>query len=580
MAIVSFVFAFAAFTGFTSGQNVAAQNVVPQPPANAGSVVMLEFVTANCTHCRQIEPLVGELLSQGYPIRQLDASQHPQLVRQFGIQSYPTLLVLVGTTEVDRVTGGGDPVVMRPRILRMFETAQEFIAKNNQRPSSAIPVATSLAAIPTTAVAPNQHNVTQPVTQLAQIQPTATVASTSTANATTASVKTFDAAACRRSSVRIKVDDATGHSWGTGTIVDARSGYALVLTCAHIFRETCGKGAIVEVHLFNDQSQTEVKTQGRCIRSDLEIDVALLVIKPPCAVEARPILSEHQAVSIGNAVYSVGCDGGAAPTVWEHRILSLDRIGTPRTNAEPFHYIQVSGAPVSGRSGGGLFTSDGYLIGVCNTADPDTNDGHFVPPHVIRRELDKENLTAVHQNPSLHDTQTIVALQPSNIQPPTASQFSPQQSQTQQQPSQQPQLQQSSQPTPDSIMRPIQQNNQPNQPMLNRQSGTEVAARVGEMSETEHATLEEVNRHRKNGDEVILIVLSKQDKENKSEIVRLQNVSGEFLQQVSKNTSPEPTTVSAPTQTPQPPSIRWTPRGQREPGGRPPRRGPHARSQP
>jgi S1-C subfamily serine protease len=547
LAVVTFVLAFVAFTSTTS-QDVVAQNVVPQPPSNANSVVMLEFVTADCAHCRQIEPLISELISQGCPIRQLDASQHPQLVQQFGIKAYPTLLILAGTTEVDRVTGGGDPVVMRPRILRMFENAQEYIAKNNQRPSSTVPATTPLATIPTTSVASNQNNVVaQPITvQQPQGQPNVVAA------------KTFDA--CRRSSVRIKVDDTTGHSWGTGTIVDVRSGYALVLTCAHIFRETCGKGAVVEVHLFNDQSQTEMKTQGRCIRSDLEIDVALVVIKPPCVVEARPILSERLAVSVGNAVYSVGCDGGAAPTVWEHRILSLDRIGTPQTNAEPFHYIQVSGAPVSGRSGGGLFTADGYLIGVCNTADPDTNDGHFVPPHVIRRELDKENLAVVHQNPSLHDIQTVAALQPSNIQPQVASQFEPQQTQSQLQ-SQQPQLQQQyQQPTPDSIMRPLQQNNQPNPPLLNRQSGTEVAARVDAMSETERATLEEVNKHRKNGDEVILIVMSKQGNENKSEIVRLQNVSDAFLQQVSKNTTPEPAataTVSTTTPTQQPHEVSW-----------------------
>ena len=40
------------------------------------------------------------------------------------------------------------------------------------------------------------------------------------------------------------MEDANGHSYGTGTIIDARGGEALVLTCGHIFRDSDGKGPI------------------------------------------------------------------------------------------------------------------------------------------------------------------------------------------------------------------------------------------------------------------------------------------------------------------------------------------------
>ena len=44
--------------------------------------------------------------------------------------------------------------------------------------------------------------------------------------------------------VKVAVQDAGGTSAGAGTMVDARSGEALVLTCGHLFRTSAGKGPI------------------------------------------------------------------------------------------------------------------------------------------------------------------------------------------------------------------------------------------------------------------------------------------------------------------------------------------------
>ena len=207
------------------------------------------------------------------------------------------------------------------------------------------------------------------------------------------------------SSVKLRVDDGNGHSWGTGTIIDVRQSphsptgqEALILTCGHIFRESQGQG-YVEAHLFSDNST--VRVYGRCIFYDLEIDLALVAIAPPVPVRAAPIAPEGYQIQSFQQVWSVGCDHGGHPTIRTHQIMSVDRISTPRENRVPFHYVQVSGAPVSGRSGGGLFSANGYLIGVCNTACPTVNDGHFVPPHMIRHVLDTLHLSFVYQNPSL-----------------------------------------------------------------------------------------------------------------------------------------------------------------------------------
>src|SRR6185369_6092068 len=54
--------------------------------------------------------------------------------------------------------------------------------------------------------------------------------------------------------VRIKIDDGGSQSVGSGTIIDSRSGEALVLTCGHIFRDSGGKRPIT-VDLFGTTPQ-------------------------------------------------------------------------------------------------------------------------------------------------------------------------------------------------------------------------------------------------------------------------------------------------------------------------------------
>ena len=297
------------------------------------------------------------------------------------------------------------------------------------------------------------------------------------------------------SSVKLRVDGNNGYDWGTGTIIDTRKGpegqEALILTCGHIFRESKGQGNI-EVHLFGENSV--IRVLGTCLYYDLEIDLAFVVIAPPCPVRAVPIAPASYRIQPSQQAWSVGCDHGANPTVRQHQVLSIDRIGTQEKNSVPFHYVQVSGAPVGGRSGGGLFCSEGYLIGVCNTADPVVNDGHFVPPHIIRYVLDKMDLSHVHQQPSLGEVQAplaLAALTPlAPIEPMTDS-FSP--------------IAAAGIPQPG------------------------YAENKTELNREEQATLEEIKRRQQDGDEVILIVRSRRNPEIPSDVIILKGPSDQFL---------------------------------------------------
>ncbi len=71
--------------------------------------------------------------------------------------------------------------------------------------------------------------------------------------------------------------------------------------------------------------------------------------------------------------------------------------------------LQVSGLPVQGRSGGGLFTSDGQVIGVCNAADPTDNGGLYAALAVIHEELDEVGLTAIYQHPQAAPPSAVAA---------------------------------------------------------------------------------------------------------------------------------------------------------------------------
>ena len=307
------------------------------------------------------------------------------------------------------------------------------------------------------------------------------------------------------SSVKLRVDHASGHCWGTGTIIDTRQGpegqEALILTCGHIFRESQGQGN-VEVHLYGENSS--VRVYGRCLHYDLEIDLALVIIAPPNPVRAAPIAPEGYQIQPNQQAWSVGCDSGNNPTVQTHQVLSVDRFFKAQDNRKMFYYVHVSGAPVGGRSGGGLFSADGYLIGVCNTGDPTANDGHFVPPHMIRHVLAQTLPQHVYHNLPTPAPPALVALAPlAPIESISHESIS----------------HESIAATPPmsiaSLPEPIVADNFAD----NRDS----------MSLEERASLEEIERRIQDGDEVIVIIRPRRSPESRSDVIRLNDTSSQFL---------------------------------------------------
>lgn len=188
--------------------------------------------------------------------------------------------------------------------------------------------------------------------------------------------------------VRIRVLDATGHSWGTGTIVDARNHRALIVTCGHIFRESQGKGEI-QVDFFQP---TERRLTGTLVTYDLESDIGLLAVELTEPVTIAPIAAASTPIKQGMRLFSVGCNHGEKPSVMQGYLSAQNRYEGPAN-------LTASGVPVEGRSGGGLFDASGHLIGICQAAVPTDNEGLYGAWTTLIEKLDSIQLAAIYQNP-------------------------------------------------------------------------------------------------------------------------------------------------------------------------------------
>lgn len=305
--------------------------------SGADDTVLLEFSATWCEPCRSMQPTVERLAREGYPIRQIDVDQQRALAQQHRVTALPTFVMLKGGREVARVVGPAD----YQRLRQMFPAPPVARSAQNATIRAQSPDATSAAPRPGSAADPRE--------------------------------------ALMRASVRIRVDDQHGQSIGSGTIVDTHGREALVLTCAHIFRESRGHGPI-HVDLFHGGQSHTVK--ATLISYDLDRDIGLVSVTPGQSIEPARIAPSGYRFQVGHKVYSIGCDHGDVPSLRESQITSIDRyLGPPN--------IEAAGEPAVGRSGGGLFSSEGYLIGVCNHADPHDQEGIYASLPTVHWELDR-----------------------------------------------------------------------------------------------------------------------------------------------------------------------------------------------
>ena len=97
---------------------------------------------------------------------------------------------------------------------------------------------------------------------------------------------------------------------------------------------------------------------------------------------------------------TVGCSEGHDATAWQTTITKPHLQNFLQGNPS-YEAIECETAPKQGRSGGGLFTDDGFLAGVCNYAEPDGDHGLYATPNSIFRLLDRNRIAFIYENVEL-----------------------------------------------------------------------------------------------------------------------------------------------------------------------------------
>jgi thiol-disulfide isomerase/thioredoxin len=506
--------------------------------AGGSDAVLLDFYTESCPPCRQMMPTVDQLVAAGYPVRRINAAADPATASRFGVDRFPTFLLVADGREIDRVVG----LASYDRLVGMFRKASALETQAAvvpaDMPEKMPSVSASEGVLPAVASGGGQA---------ASLTPASTAPGPSSSAATCAaplSTVSPDGsppanAQLIAATVRLRIEDPTGHSCGTGTIVDARGGWALILTCGHLFRDSRGNGPI-DVELFGPDGPKRVR--GELVRYDSETaDVGLVKIRVPGRVCVAPIAPPDHKIEVGSAVASVGCSNGADPTVVRTRIRAKSVCnGSPR--------LQADGLPVLGRSGGGLFSSEGYVIGVCNFADPTYNAGLYAALESIHSELDRVGLSYVYQRPSTQPTDrwaplsTLPQGEMVAVAPPEMPAAMPAPSA--------PGNVTPADPVPTSVRQAAPPNELaaiapasvplaaaaclPGNPVA---TGLSSSGGPGNLSPAEIAALEEIQRRRVAGAEVIVIIRSPNDPTGKSEILRLESASPAFLSQLTAEAS-------------------------------------------
>ncbi|HEY2882819.1 MAG TPA: thioredoxin domain-containing protein, partial [Pirellulales bacterium] len=294
---------------------MAGDGVQSTDASRPADTVLLDFRADWCGPCRSMDPVVAQLKAQGYPVRQVNVDQERALANRFHVSGIPCFVLLVNGKEVDRAVGAGDD----SGHSRDFAQFAAMFRRNGVGPGINSARGTSRDAAVASTPAASQA-IPFPVSDRNENAVHRNADSGRAARDAQSEQKPYEKLV--RASVRLRIEDETGNSVGSGTIIDSRAGEALIVTCGHVFRDAAKDGRIM-VDLFGPNAPQQVP--GHLIDYDLKSEVGLVSISTNYPVAVAKLAPANYKVRTGDHVVSVGCDGGAAATAKETHVVSLNR---------------------------------------------------------------------------------------------------------------------------------------------------------------------------------------------------------------------------------------------------------------
>jgi hypothetical protein len=160
---------------------------------------------------------------------------------------------------------------------------------------------------------------------------------------------------------RIIVPEGDATSYGSGTLIDVRDRYGLVITNWHVVRDGTGEVEVV----FPDG----YRSMARPLKVDADWDLAALVIwRPP----ATPVTIAAQAPQPGDELTICGYGHGQYRAATGH----CTKYYAPKLEL-PLHMVELDVEARQGDSGGPIFNDRGELAGVLFGAGGGTTLGSF-----------------------------------------------------------------------------------------------------------------------------------------------------------------------------------------------------------
>jgi thiol-disulfide isomerase/thioredoxin len=389
------------------------------PPTKADSgAVLLDFHAEWCGPCRQMRPAVEQLVNGGYPVKSIDIDRSPRLASRYHIEAVPTFIVVDSAgEELDRRTGP------RPaaELARFYKAAaakarppsgsNAHVGARDDSPPAAGDDDDSDTDLHAHSNARRGERSDRPEQEQAQSQPA------------------FKNPKPWETVVRIRVLSKHSTGFGSGTVIYSTPEESLILTCAHIFKLDRRQAPPAQfprqimVDLFDgDLKGTRPavvhfleSVPGQAVDYDFTKDVGLIRIRPGRRLPASRVVPAHWEPQSRMKVLTVGCSEGQDATAW-HTVIDRARIQNFLSGNPAYEAIECQQAPKQGRSGGGLFTTDGYIAGVCNFAEPQGNHGLYATPRSIYALLDRNDMAALYA-PVSRGTGTMVAARRRGVEP-------------------------------------------------------------------------------------------------------------------------------------------------------------------